>query len=411
MSQVTGLSCVSCGKVHPPEGMTYVCAACGGNLDVVYDYEAIARKLTRAALAAEDDFSAWRYWDLLPLEDRSHIMPLQIGWTPLYRAERLGRSLGLKKVFLKDDGRNPSASFKDRASSVAIAKALELGFKVIAGASTGNAASSTANLSASLGLSPTIFVPEAAPKAKIAQLLVFGARVFAVRGTYDEAFDLCTKACAEYGWYNRNTGLNPYTREGKKTVSFEICEQLGWEVPDTVLVPVGDGNIISGVWKGFRDLVRVGLTDRTPRLIAVQSEKSSAIVDAVNGDGRIRPVSATTVADSISVDLPRDGAAGVRAVRESGGSGVLVGDEDILRSIVTLARGAGVFAEPAGATAWAGLEKLARAGKISPDETVVFLVTGNGLKDVASAMKVAGAPIPMDPDLDAFKDYIDRQGA
>ena len=402
MSNVKGLKCISCGSEYAVEGMQYLCEKCGGNLDVVYDYGAISSHLTRESLAQDGNYSVWRYWDLLPLSDRSNIMPLRIGWTPLYRAERLEKELGLKSLYLKDDGRNPSASFKDRASSVAICKALELGFSVIAGASTGNAASSTACLCASLGISPTIFVPKTAPQAKVAQLLVFGAKVYAVEGSYDDAFDLCTEACREYGWYNRNTGYNPYTREGKKTVSYEICEQLGWKVPDTVLVPVGDGNIFSGVWKGFKDLKAVGLIDRFPRLIAIQSDRSSAVVDAVLGDGIIRPVNATTIADSISVDLPRDGVAAVKAVKESGGPGILVSDEDILQAIVTIARGAGIFAEPAGAAAYAGLKKMREEGGISDDETVICLVTGNGLKDVKSAIKVAGEPIIIKPTLDAF---------
>jgi threonine synthase len=401
--KIRGLKCVHCGTEYLCDGMQYICDSCGCNFDVIYDYEAVRKVLTRKILAEDKDFSVWRYWALLPLYDHSRIMPLQIGWTPLYRAQRLEKKLGLKALYLKDDGRNPSGSFKDRASSVAICKALELGFPVIAGASTGNAASSTACLGASLGISPVIFVPAAAPEAKVAQLLVFGATVYAVNGSYDDAFDLCTEVCSEYGWFNRNTGYNPYTREGKKTVSFEICEQLGWEVPDTVLVPVGDGNIITGVWKGFKDLLGVGLIDRLPRLIAVQSEKSSAVVDAVLGDGVVRPVSATTVADSISVDLPRDGEAAVKAVKESKGTGVLVSDEAILESILTIARGAGVFAEPAGATAYAGLEKMRAEGIVSGDETVVCLVTGNGLKDVKSAIRVAGSPTPIDPTLDAFR--------
>jgi len=404
MSNIKGLKCISCGKEYAVEGMQYICEACGGNLDVIYDYGEIATCLTRESLAQDTDHSVWRYWELLPLYDRSNIMPLQIGWTPLYRAQRIEKELGLKSLYLKDDGRNPSGSFKDRASSVAICKARELDFKVIAGASTGNAASSTACLCASLGISPTIFVPAAAPEAKVAQLLVFGATVYAVQGTYDEAFDLCTEICAEYGWFNRNTGYNPYTREGKKTVSFEICEQLGWEVPDTVLVPVGDGNIISGVWKGFKDLKAVGLIDRLPRLIAVQSDKSSAVVDALLGDGKVRTIEATTVADSISVDLPRDGEAAVKAVKESKGTGVLVSDEKILQSILTVARGAGIFAEPAGATAYAGLEKIRAEGTIGDDEMVVCLVTGNGLKDVKSAIKVAGEPISIQPTLDSFRE-------
>jgi threonine synthase len=401
--KILGMKCVHCGTEYLCEGMQYICDSCGCNFEVLYDYGAIRKTLTRESLAGDKNYSVWRYWDLLPLSDRSHIMPLQIGWTPLYRADRLEKKLGLKALYLKDDGRNPSGSFKDRASSVAICKALELGFPTIAGASTGNAASSSACLGASLGISPVIFVPAAAPEAKVAQLLVFGATVYAVNGTYDDAFDLCTEVCLEYGWFNRNTGYNPYTREGKKTVSFEICEQLGWEVPDTVLVPVGDGNIITGVWKGFKDLLGVGLIDRLPRLIAVQSEKSSSVVDAVLSGKPVCPVAATTVADSISVDLPRDGEAAVKAVSESKGTGVLVSDEAILNSILTIARGAGVFAEPAGATAFAGLEKMRAEGTITDDETVVCLVTGNGLKDVKSAIRVAGSPTPIDPSLDSFR--------
>jgi threonine synthase len=309
-------------------------------------------------------------------------------------------------MWLKDDGRNPSASYKDRASSVAVVKALELGFDKICGASTGNAASSTACLCASIGLSPIIFVPETAPKAKIAQLLIFGAKVFAVKGSYDDAFDLCLEATAEYGWYNRNTGYNPYTREGKKSCSYEVCEQMNWDVPDLVLVPVGDGNIISGVWKGFKDLYGVGLIDRLPRLVAVQSDRSSAVVDAVNGDGVIRPVKATTIADSISVDLPRDGAMAVRAVRESGGMAVKVSDAAILDTITFIARMGGIFSEPAGATSVAGLRKLVAEGRLNGPEKIVCLITGNGLKDIDTAMKIAGKTVPVEPDLASLKKAV-----
>ncbi len=403
MKNVKNLCCLGCGREHGREGMRYRCSACGENLDVVYDYGAAGGRINRERLAADRNLSIWRYWELLPLSDRRWIMPQQIGWTPLYRTSRLEKQLGLNSVYLKDDGRNPSASFKDRASAVAIAKALELGFETIAGASTGNAASSTACLGAGLGLSPVIFVPRSAPAAKVAQLLVFGARVFAVNGSYDDAFDLCTRACEEFGWYNRNTGMNPYTREGKKTVSFEICEQLGWRVPDRVLVPVGDGNIISGVWKGFRDLRAVGLTDRLPKLVAVQSCLSGAVADAVRSDGPVRSCKATTIADSISVDLPRDGLAAVKAVRESGGEAVTVTDEEIVAAIVKLARLTGVFAEPAGAASLAGLFKLREEGRLEKDETVVFLVTGNGLKDIQTAIKATGEPTLIEPDL---KDFI-----
>jgi threonine synthase len=315
-----------------------------------------------------------------------------VGWTPLFGAPLLARALGVRELLVKDDGKNPSASFKDRASAVALARARELGHELVTGASTGNAAGATAALAAPCGLRARIFVPKSAPRAKVAQLLTFGAEVLAVDGTYDQAFDLCLEATRRFGWYNRNTGFNPYTREGKKTVSFEICEQLGFSVPDLVVVPVGDGNIISGVWKGFVELHALGLIDRLPRLLAAQAAGSDAIVRALEGDGVVRPVAGDTVADSISVSLPRDGDAAVRAVRDSQGLGVRVPDEEILAAIPTLARGSGVFAEPAAAAGYAALVSAARAGRLDPSWRVLLLVTGSGLKDVAAAMRVAGEP-------------------
>ena len=263
---------------------------------------------------------------------------------------------------------------------------------LVTGASTGNAGSSTAVLAAAMGMKARIFIPKAAPRAKIAQLLACGADVLAVDGTYDDAFDLCLAATKQFGWYNRNTGYNPFTREGKKSVSFEICEQMGWHAPDLVVVPVGDGNIISGVWKGFADFHRIGFIDRLPRLLAVQAAGSAAVVNALAGDGTIKPVSGETVADSISVSVPRDGEAAVQAVRESKGFGITVTDDQILAAIPEIARDSGVFGEPAGVTAYAGLKTAVEQGRIDPAWTIVVLMTGSGLKDIASVMKVAGEP-------------------
>jgi threonine synthase len=387
---------VKCGKVTEIGDDVYVCATCGGNVLVQYDLEKARRSLTRATLADSTDRTIWRYLPVLPVSKRLEGPP--VGWTPLIEAPKLAKTCGVKTLLVKDDGRNPSASFKDRASSVALQRARELGRELVTGASTGNAASATAVLSAAVGIKARIFVPKAAPRAKIAQLLTFGAEVLAVEGTYDQAFDLCLAATKRFGWYNRNTGYNPYTREGKKTVSFEILEQLGWQVPDLVVVPVGDGNILTGVWKGFEEAKALGLVDKTPKLLAVQAEGSAAIVDAFNGDGQIRACSGDTVADSISVSLPRDGDAAVQAIRASGGFGIKVPDKEILASILEVARGAGVFAEPAAATSWAGLKAAKAAGILKPEWTVVSLNTGNGLKDVASAMKVAGEPTVIAPD-------------
>jgi threonine synthase len=396
----TGLRCGQCHRVSPLADGVYVCAACGGNHFVEYDLEAISRNWNRTALAADPDRTIWRYAPLLPLEGRLEGPP--VGWTPLVPAPGLARTLGIRELQFKDDGRNPSASFKDRASAVALQRARETGHELVTGASTGNAASATAVLAAAVGLRTRIFVPRTAPRAKIAQLLTFGAEVLAVDGTYDQAFDLCIEACHRYGWYNRNTGFNPYTREGKKTVSFEICEQRGFVVPDLVVVPVGDGNIISGVWKGFQEFQRLGFIDRCPRLLAAQAAGSASVVDAARGDGVIRPVSGDTVADSISVSIPRDGDAAVRAIRESSGFGVTVPDDAILAAIGEVARGAGIFGEPAASAAWAGLREAVRRGLVDPAWSVVVLITGNGLKDVASAMKTVSEPRIISPKASAL---------
>lgn len=417
---VTGFQCFSCGAVQASSYPGFVCPACGHNLDVTYNY-ATAQPAFTDTLARDERKGIARYAALLPIADAAHLPPLRVGGTPLYRADRLGAVAGFSHLWLKDDGLNPSASFKDRAGAVALAVARERGAAVIAGATTGNAGSSMACLAASVGQPCVIFVPESAPPAKLAQLLVFGATVLAVRGTYDQAFDLCTTVCRERGWFNRNTGANPFTREGKKTVSYEIWEQLGRVAPDWVVVPTGDGNIISGVWKGWRDLCAIGLVDTPPRLLCAQAAGSAAISRAAwtaiaNGphprwaDVRVESVKAQTIADSISVDLPRDGLAAVRAVIESGGAALAVRDEDILDAIPEIARHSGVFCEPAAACAWAALRRAGREGIIQSDETVVCLLTGNGLKDVASARKSVGEPLFIDPDPESARRMLVTRG-
>ena len=403
-THVTGLRCIHCAETVPLSDTVYTCPSCGGNLLVEYDYDAVKSLWGREALELETDRSIWRYAPLYPVTSRIEAPP--VGWTPLFRAPRLEEQLGLETLYIKDDGRNPSASFKDRASAIALVRARELGVDLVTGASTGNAASSTAVLAAAMGIRTRIFIPESAPRAKVAQLLAFGAEVLAVEGTYDEAFDLCLEATKAFGWYNRNTGYNPFTREGKKSVSFEICEQLDWKTPDLVAVSVGDGNIISGVWKGFEEFHRLGFIDRLPKLLAVQAEGSAAIVNALEGDGTIKPVSGETVADSISVSLPRDGEAAVKGVRASEGFGITVSDEEILAAIIEVARGAGVFGEPAGVTAYAGVKKAAEQGLIDPDWSIVALVTGNGLKDIASVMKVTGEPRRIKPDVAVLEELF-----
>ena len=405
MGTVTSLTCVVCGAVHQETPSLYTCPSCGdlATMRVSYDYDAIRRLITARSLAEQPFTDHWRYLPILPLRTDEVSLPLRVGATPLYEVPGLRKDLAIKHLWVKDDTGNPSGSLKDRASSVAILKGIELGYAEVATASTGNAAASLACLSASLRLRCYIFVPESAPRAKIAQLLVFGADVLPVQGTYDDAFNLCVEACREFGWYNRNTGYNPYTVEGKKTVSMEMAEQLGWDPPDTVIVPVGDGCILAGVWKGFVDLYRVGLIDRLPRLVAAQAEGSQAIKVAFEGDGRMRPAQPDTLADSISVSLPRNGVMAVQDLRASGGLAVAVSDDEILGAMKLLGRRTGIFGEPAGVTALAALLRLRAQGDISPNERVVIMVTGGGLKDIDSAMRAVTAPEPIPVSLEAVK--------
>ena len=413
MDHVTSLKCLICGAEYRPDEIEYVCPLHGddGIVDVQYDYDLIGRRISPAALAENRDYTIWRYKPLLPVEPDSPVPPLTVGWTPLYRADRLGAGLGLKHVWVKDEGRQPSASFKDRASVVAVVKAQERGAEVITTASTGNAGAALSAMCASVAQKNVIFLPETAPPAKVAQLLVYGSTVIMVRGTYDDAFELCAQAAKEFGWYNRNTGYNPYMSEGKKTVSFEICEQLGWDAPDRIFVSVGDGCIIGGVHKGLRDLMALGWIKKMPQIMGVQAAGSAALYDAWRtgiSAMEMQPIDAHTIADSISAGLPADRIKGLAAVRETDGAYIKVTDEEILAAIPTLARGCGVFAEPAGAAAYAGLVKAVEQGLVHPDERIVVLSTGNGLKDIASARKSVGEPMVVDKSLDDVKRVLKR---
>jgi len=405
MSYVTKLKCLLCNREYDPGEVKYCCPHCGydGILEVHYAYDEIRKILSKDYLKNNNNFSMWRYLPLLPIDNYSFIGPLKVGWTPLYEARRIREKLNMNFLWIKDDGRNPTASLKDRASAIAIVKARELDNDSVTCASTGNAASSLAGASASTGLKSFIFVPRTAPKAKIAQLLIFGAKVFAVKGSYDEAFDLSIKATEEFGWYNRNTAFNPYMVEGKKTVALEIAEQLNFNVPDYVFVSVGDGCIISGVAKGYKDLYNLGIIDSTPKLVAVQAEGCSPIVDALNENSEVKFVEPHTIADSIAVGIPRNRIMAMRDIRNSKGFGVKVSDSEILSAIKYLGEGEGIFAEPAGVAAFAGLLKALREKLIKRDSKVVVLITGNGLKDIDSAMKAVSVPIEIEPKIEEVK--------
>lgn len=412
MGQIVTLRCVGCGKEYAPDALEYTCPACGprrGTLEVLYDYEALKGTLTRTYFSGEQERSMWRYLPLLPIEDRRFVQPLRVGWTPLYAFSDLASEYGLKALHIKDDGQNPTASYKDRASSVVVIKAQEKGRKVVTCASTGNAASSLAGFAAATDLETIIFVPRTAPEAKVAQLLIYGAKVFLVNGSYDVAYDLAAEAAATFGWYNRSAAVNPYLVEGKKTGALELAEQLGWEVPDVVLVGVGDGSVISGLCKGFDELERLGLIDRLPAVIGVQAEGAAPIARAFERyDGSkvvIEDVAAQTVADSICVGKPRDIVKAVTYVARNGGDFVTVSDEQITEAIAVLAKRTGVFAEPAGAAAFAGVVKLADTGELD-GKRIAAMVTGNGLKDVAAARKIVEAPVHVEPSLEAVAEKL-----
>ncbi|MGE5594296.1 MAG: threonine synthase [Betaproteobacteria bacterium] len=410
------LQCTTCGAVVEHEscgGWALTCPSCGnqGILDVVYDYDAIARRIGgdkgcdagREVFAAGED-SMWRYAAFLPVDPAWERPPLRIGWTPLYDAHRLARALGARSVFVKDEGVNPTASLKDRASAIAAVRAKAAGRRVVACASTGNAASSLAGCAASMGLRSCIFVPRRAPRGKLMQLLMYGASVVSVDGSYHDAFLLSAAAIDKWGWYNRNAAINPYLVEGKKTVSFEICEQLGWRVPDWVVVSVGDGCTIAGVYKGFHDFWRTGLITRIPRILGVQAAGCQPIVEAFkSGADRFRPWPENTLADSIAVGVPRNPTKALNAVRESGGNMVAVTDDEILRAMRLLGSTTGVFSEPAGAASLAGLIAAFEGGVIDREETVVIIATGNGLKDIANAERAAPPPIEVGPAIEELE--------
>ncbi|MDL2257822.1 threonine synthase [Eubacteriales bacterium OttesenSCG-928-K08] len=399
---ITGYTCTLCGGEFPYEEDMLTCPDCGekGILDINFDYETIKKQLNRDTLAADPTNSLWRYRALLPVEGKDWERFLRVGWSPLYRSNRLERELNVKALYIKDDGINPTGSLKDRASAVAVMRAKELGFETIACSSTGNAASSVAGNAARMGLKTVIFVPSRAPKGKVAQLLIFGANVISVEGDYRQTFELSRAAIDKWGFYNRNAGINPIMIEGKKTVSLEIAEQMMFRPSDWVAVSVGDGCTVGGVYNGFNDLVKLGLIERVPKILGVQSTGCCPFVDAGNANRPLSPAEENTIADSIAVGVPRNPEKALRAVRESGGRWIAVSDEDILDAMRVLGRTEGVFGEPAGVTATAGVRAAVSAGIISPDESVTVISTGSGLKDVVNAMKAAGEPFSCPPDIE-----------
>ncbi len=375
---------------------------------MVFDAAQGRRFINRRSLAARPQ-TIWRYRELLPVPVGAPVPPTPVGWTPIVGAPRLASWAGVRTLLVKDEGRNPTASFKDRASAVGVARALVRKARVVACASTGNAASSLAGAAASVGISAIIFVPEFAPEPKVAQLLIFGARVIRVKASYDETWELCQRACARHGWYNRNAAVNPSLVEGKKSCGLEIAEQLGGDVPDWVAVSVGDGCTIAGTWKGLKEMYALGFIERLPRMLGVQAEGARPLVDAFRENRDLVPGPAATVADSICVGHPRNWRKALRAVRESGGAFVAVPDAAILEAMREGGRRAGLFGEPAGVAGLAGLKHAVEEGIVGVRETALAVVTGSGLKDTRTAARAAGEPVNLPAADEALDAHLEEQ--
>lgn len=415
MNKFLGYTCSICGTEYSCTQELYTCPKDGGNLDVALDIGAIKRKYEASDITSRREKYLWRYLPLLPVQDPGfEDTPFRMaGGTPIYSPNQLKNELKLRNLWIKDEGKNPTASFKDRASAIVIARAKEIGSEVVVTASTGNAGAALAGLAASVGQKALIFAPKTAPPAKVAQLLVYHAEVILVDGNYDSAFDLSVEASKEFGWYCRNTGFNPFTIEGKKTAAFEIWEEIVVnqsmdDKPLSIFVSVGDGNIISGIHKGFKDLVSLGWLEQMPRIFGVQSEGSAAVANAFFSKSEtIQPVQAQTIADSISVDLPRDGIRAVRAASQTKGSYIIVKDQQILNAISELGK-VGIFCEPAGAAAYAGLINAIDSGMIKSDDPVLVVNTGSGLKDIRAAMMAVKQAQVIEPTMQSLKEYLQK---
>ena len=402
--------CIDCGKQYDSSETLYLCPHCSkenndsspprGVLRIVYNFLEIIQKNILFSDIKKDNFL-----QLLPIKKIESLPKLKVGNTPMYQFDKLDKKELPFQIYFKDDSQNPTFSFKDRASAIVSAYAKEKGFETIVAASTGNAGSSLAGLCAAQGQKAIIMVPESAPLAKLTQIIMYGATIVPVAGTYDDAFDLSIKATEEFGWYNRNTAFNPFTIEGKKTVSFEIFDQLNESIPDKVFVPVGDGVIISGVYKGFEDLLNLKMIDKIPTIVAVQSEGSDNLTRNINNnDFEIIP--SNTVADSISVDIPRNFNMAKQFIQKYEGEYLTVSDDEIMEASAILSRNTGIFAEPAATTSFAGLLKYSEENKLDKNSKNVVLLTGSGLKDLNSVQKLLNIPKAILPTIDNLKKII-----
>ena len=408
MSFVLGLKCRECSREYPKEPL-HVCEYCFGPLEVVYDYEGIGRVISRESIEAGPN-SMWRYRPLLPI-DGEPAVGLHVGMTPMIRTKRLGKALGLNNLYVKNDSANhPTWSFKDRVVSVAITKAREFGFEVVACASTGNLANSVAAMAAQAGLQSYIFIPADLEEGKILGTLIYGANLIGVKGSYDDVNRLCSEIAANYHWAFVNINIRPYYGDGSKTYAYEVAEQLGWKAPDHMIVPVAGSSLITKVDKGFKELASLGLIPEAAcKVYAAQATGCSPVTTAIKeGEDFFRPVRPNTIAKSIAIGNPADGIYGIRVVRETGGWGEDVTDEELVDGMKLLAETEGVFTETAGGVVVAVARKLVKQGRIDSDDLTVLSITGHGLKTQEAVIGKIGTPLLIEPRLSSFVDMFNN---
>lgn len=410
MAKVLELRCRECERSFPVAAI-HVCDFCFAPLEPVYDYESIAASTSRQKIASGPP-TIWRYQDLLPVEEGIDRVDLGAGFTPLIRAGRLGAELGLNNLYLKNDTANPTHSFKDRVVTVALTVAKAMGFDTVACASTGNLANAVAAHAARSGLRSFVFIPADLEAGKIITTAIYGGNVIAVKGNYDQVNRLCSEIAQTKNWAFVNVNIRPFYAEGSKTIAFEITEQMGWQPPDHVVVPVASGSLLTKIKKGLGELHRVGLApEATTRIHAAQARGCNPVISALEqGVEQVRPVKPDTIAKSLAIGSPADGFYALKAIRSTGGTGADVTDEEIVAGIRLLSSTEGIFTETAGGVTIAALKKLAAAGTFSANESVVALITGMGLKTVEALEGAVPPTIEIRPDLEAFEEELGLRG-
>ncbi|MGC8551395.1 MAG: threonine synthase [Phycisphaerae bacterium] len=410
MSYVVGLRCRECGKQYPQKGV-HVCEVCFGPLEVEYDYAAMKGKVTRASIEARPR-NLWRYRDLLPVDGEPK-SGHHSGYTPLKRAHNLERVLGVKELYIKDDSANyPTWSYKERVVSVAITKAIELGYDTVGCASTGNLANSVAAHSAMAGLKAFVMIPHDLEQGKVLGSLIFGPQMVRIQGNYDDVNRLCSEIADKYKWAIVNVNLRPFYTEGAKTFGFEVAEQLGWKLPQHTVCPTAGGTILPKIYKAYKELISLGLVaESQAKIYSAQAAGCNPVVEAIRaGRDLIKPQKPKTIAKSIAIGNPADGFYVVHAVKESGGWGEDATDAEIVDAIKLLARTEGIWTEPAGGTTLAATIKLINSGRIPRDESICVCITGNGLKTVEVVQDELTMPPSIPAKLDAFDSFISNQG-